>query len=506
MTHTEHPPVATADDADSADGAKVPQRHKQADRLIALCRAAELFHDGRNGTSYASMQVQKHVETYPVRSREFRGWLGRGYYGQFGSAPSQKAIDEALNVLEGKAMHEGPEYPVYVRIAGGPERVIIDLANPDWQVVQITGDGWTVLDRCPVKFRRSSTTLPLPLPQSGGHLRLLQRFLNVRDREFALVGGFLLGALMPSGPYPILEVTGEQGSAKSTLSTLLRAVIDPNRAARKSPPKDERDLAIAASNSWLAVFDNVSRITDSMSDALCRLSTGGAFASRKLYTDDEEVVFDYMRPLIVNGIEDLALRPDLLERTIVLELPRLPSSARRAEEELWADFGNLQPLILGALYDAVACAIRELPNLSRREWPRLADFARWVTAAEPALGWSAGTFLAALSSNRRSAFTRALSAEEPLSSMIRGLAADPGGWLGTASELLRVLENRNYRPLPTTPSALAGKLRRLAPALRAVGIEVRMFRQGHEGTRFIELRRCADETVSVVGIDSEEAA
>jgi hypothetical protein len=90
--------------------------------------------------------------------------------------------------------------------------------------------------------------------------------------------------------------------------------------------------------------------------------------------------------------------------------------------------------------------------------------------------------------------------------MIRGLAADPGGWLGTASELLRVLENRNYRPLPTTPSALAGKLRRLAPALRAVGIEVRMFRQGHEGTRFIELRRCADETVSVVGIDSEEAA
>jgi putative DNA primase/helicase len=247
---------------------------------------------------------------------------------------------------------------------------------------------------------------------------------------------------------------------------------------------------IATNNSWITVFDNVSKISEAMSDALCRISTGAAFATRKLYTDDEEVIIDVARPIILNGIEDLALRPDLLERTIAVELPRMEPEKRLDETKLWADYDVAKPFILGALLDAVVASLSTSPQLPEgRTWPRMADFAQWVTAAEKTLGWEPGSFLDALDTNKRSASARALAAGEPLTSAVRDLAKDRT-WTGTGTDLHRCLVSYEepLRGMPATPNLLSGQLRRLAPALRDVGVAVTFFRQGHESTKFIEIK------------------
>src|SRR5262249_14110992 len=154
-------------------------------------------------------------------------------------------------------------------------------------------------------------------------------------------------------------------------------------------------LMISAKNGWIIGFDNLSTIQPWLSDTLCRLSTGGGFATRTLYEDSEETLFDAQRPVILTGIEDLATRSDLLDRCIVLYLPVITDDKRMPEAEFQRQFQACRARILGALLDAVACAIGGEKKVALERLPRLADFAVWITAAEPALGWQKGRFMEA---------------------------------------------------------------------------------------------------------------
>src|SRR5215208_8066384 len=125
-------------------------------------------------------------------------------------------------------------------------------------------------------------------------------------------------------------------AAKSTTVRVLRALVDPAVEPLRALPKNERDLAIAAGNAWVLAFDNLSGIRDQLSDALCRLATGGGFATRILYTDDEEIIFSAKRPIILNGIDDIATRGDLQERSLLVSLPSIPEERRVEEAAFWA--------------------------------------------------------------------------------------------------------------------------------------------------------------------------
>jgi hypothetical protein len=202
-----------------------------------------------------------------------------------------------------------------------------------------------------------------------------------------------------SSPQPLLAISGEQGSAKTVLSKLLKALIDPNVAPVRSLSREERELMIAANNGYLLAFDNLSGLPSWVSDALCRLATGGSFAVRQLYTDDEEILFEAARPILLNGIEEVVSRPDLGDRAIFLTLAPIREAQRRAEGELWREFQTARPRILGALLDAVAHGLRALGGVQLDQLPRMADFAVWITACEPAL-WPTGTFARAYAANR----------------------------------------------------------------------------------------------------------
>ena len=198
------------------------------------------------------------------------------------------------------------------------------------------------------------------------------------------------------GPYPVLAIAGEQGSAKTVLSKFVRALIDPSVAPVRALPRNERELFIAASHSHVLAFDNLSGLPPWLSDTLCRLTSGGAFSARRLFTDQDEIFFAAARPIILNGIEDVITRPDLADRAILLMLAPIAERQRRPEHALWREFELARPYILGALLDAVAHGLHMLPQVRLQRLPRMADFALWATACESAFR-PTGTFEAAYS-------------------------------------------------------------------------------------------------------------
>ena len=201
--------------------------------------------------------------------------------------------------------------------------------------------------------------LPLPTPERGGTLASLRPFLNTKDgRNWMLCVGWLLQALRPTGPYPVLALSGVQGSAKSMTARFLRSIIDPHETLLRRPPREDRELAIAAGNSWVLAYDNVSRLPEWFSDALCCLSTGGGFAARQLFTDCDEHIISYERPVQLTSIEDVVERSNLLDRTLLAEMTAIAAKDRRTEKALWRAFHRAQPLILAGLLDVVVGALR----------------------------------------------------------------------------------------------------------------------------------------------------
>jgi hypothetical protein len=497
--------VSAADEADAQAEAEVAadtgdareERKSQATQLVELADNVELFHDP-DGVGYARFAVDEHFEVAAVRNKRFRTWLARTFYMAIGKAPSSQAMQDAIGVLEGKAVFEGATRTVHVRVAGQNGKIYIDLCNKAWQVVEVCLSGWQVLAESPVMFRRPKAMLPLKAPVLGGSISELRKFVHMDDPDWVLFLGWLVAAFRPVGPYPVLDLQGEHGSGKSTACRMARALIDPNTAPLRSEPREPRDLMIAANNGWVIALDNLSGIQAWQSDCLCRLSTGGGFSTRMLYENDEEQIFDATRPSIINGIEEVATRADLLDRCLLLNLPRIEEHERRPEAELWQAFEEARPRILAALLSAVCIALRDLPNTQLPILPRMADFALWATAAEPGLGFERGSFLAAYQANRNAGNEVALESSPVGKAVIDLMAAVPE-WKGTSTELLEQLESRaddKTKRLDSWPKAarsLSGTMKRLAPNLRTAGVGVEFSRQGRRSRKMIELWRQQEE-------------
>jgi hypothetical protein len=484
--------VMALDDAIAEESGEAGGRGPtQADTLIELAQTAELFH-APDGTGFADLDINGHRETWPIRAKGFRRWLARCFFEATGGAPSSEALQSALNVIEAKAHFDAPERVVHVRVGGLDDRLYLDLGDATWRAVEIDATGWRVIDNPPVRFRHAAGMQALPTPVSGGSIETLRSFLNVKtDADFVLAVTWVLACLRNRGPYPVMVLSGEQGSAKSTFSAILRALLDPNTAPLRALPREDRDLFIAASNGHVLAFDNVSGLPPWISDTLCRLATGGGFAVRQLYTDLDEVLFDATRPVILNGIEDIVIRPDLADRAVFLTLQPIPEEHRRPQQELWAAFDAERPHILGVLLDAVVVGLKRLPETRLEKLPRIADFALWATACETAL-WPAGTFWSAYCGNRDEAVDGVIDAD-PIASAVRAIMATRTVWTGTASDLLGALAEvvgeriAKSKTWPDGPRALAGRLRRAATSLRKIGIEIGFGREGRARTRTINI-------------------
>lgn len=468
------------------------ERQTQSEKLIQLCNDLELF-KAPDGEAFAMLPVNGHSENWSLNSRAFNLRIKQRFFEATGKAANAQAVSDAIDHLTARAIFGTKDQPpneksVNLRVAQHEGKIYIDLCNPDWQVVEICVTGWRVIEEGPVKFIRRAGMKELPTPQSGGYLDELRNFINCSERDWVLTIAWLLAACSPRGPYPILEVGGEQGSAKSTFCKVIKELTDPNRAPLNSPPKDEGQVAVHSRSEWVICYDNMSGLPSGISDVFCRMSTGGAYKTRKLYTDADSEILEIQRPLLLNGIEDIARNGDLVERTLKVFLPAIKDGRRKDERGFWKDFQAAKPKILGALFDVIASALANLDSVKLEKLPRLADFAIWVAAAEPGLGWEPGTFERAYLDHLKDASTNNLEGDD-LAQAVISLMASRSEFQSTTTELLTRLASladegaTKSRRWPTKQT-LKGKLTRLAPALKVVGIRYE-FDRDREGSRHI---------------------
>lgn len=482
----------------------------QRDRLVEIGLTAELFH--HDYTAFATVAVGDRHATYRIRSRAFRHWLSQMLFQAEQRAAGGEALSDAVNHLEGAAFQRESK-PARLRIAEQEGCIYLDLADKEWTIAKISSAGWQLMPaaKAPVKFIRTRGMRPLPRPETGGSLKDLMDFVNVKKEDEVLVYAWLLQCFNPQGPYPVLALITRQGGGKSTTARVLRALIDPNLAPIRASPKEPRDLVVSARNSWMLAYDNISSFPEWMADGLCQIATGGGYSARELHTDEEEIVFESMRPAILNGIGNIASRPDLAERAIRISPPPIPKAKRKPERAFWKSFAEHQPFLLGAILDAVAGALSRLPNTRLKALPRMADFALFAVAAEPSLPVPRGSFMKAYDSNIEDmnqaavdendfaaaivTFMRAIKdGKAPINT--RKPDAKPGEWYGTAKELLDILVERvgpttaKSKGFPTTPIVASSALTRVEVALEAIGIKVaRGYRgKGKAKRRVIQLK------------------
>lgn len=465
-----------------------PRRH--ADVLVDIGRQHTLFH-APDGTAFA----QVGAGSYEIESRGYREVLAERFFRITEKGANRSSVADAVATLVSLAKFNGATHPVFLRVGSKGNHVIIDMGRKDWRAVEVGPDGWTWCATPPM-FRRPSAASALPEPAAPDFSRLW-RYVNVRHEHRPLVAGFMLAALCPKGPYPILFLSGEQGTGKSTFSRLLRKLTDPSACSLRAAPKHVRDLLVGALNGWVLALDNLSYLDPQLSDALCRLATGGAISERSLYTNTEEVLIDVQRPVIVNGIEDLAVRPDLAERGLHIELEVI--SNRMSEKQLWKEFDTDAPHIFGALLDGLSASIRGHEGMHIEPLPRMADFALWAAAGMAPLGFTSAQFIDAYRASTDSGLSVALDSSV-VGRTLLAFMRTRNDWQGSAYDLLKVLHSFTDEATIRSPSwpkserPLSAAIRRLAPALRQQGIQVDTPRTAQ--ARLIVLRRTSETSSS----------
>lgn len=481
-----------------------------AQRLLEIAKQGHYFHTPDN-TAYVDLVLGDVRQTLPVRGKRFKQWLQYELFTQHGKTSGAESLQQVLGVLEGQAIYQGDTQAVHLRVAAHGEKLYLDLGRDDWQAVEIDAAGWRLVSDYPVRFRRTENLLPLPVPVVGGHLSELKNLLNLDEEAWVLLSTWLLFSFSPSYPHPILVLSGEQGTGKSFTARLLKSFVDPGKAPLIPHVSDLRNLAIQAENRWILAYDNLSHLSADQSDALCRISTGGGFTTRTLYENGEETVFEFIRPQILTSIDDLMSRGDLLERSLLIQLPMISEEARLTEAELEERLERGRGRILGALLTTLSQTLKQLSAVQVERLPRMADFARFAIAAETALGLDSGTFLRVYASNRQEANETALEADIVAIALLRLMEAR-STWRGTASELLTELAqyvdepSRKSRLWPRTPTALGKAFKRLEPGLRGKGIHITRSRGGSRRSLQIDKVALATSQPSQLSEASEDSA
>jgi hypothetical protein len=445
--------------------------------------AAHLFRTPYGGV-FCDVATNRGIAAVPIYGEEFRAWLRLTLKQRTGVQPTKSALASIIEQIKAYAWQHAPIENVHLRVAHHDGRVYLDLADEHGRVVEVGPDGWNVIDAAPVHFMRPLSMRPLPIPERGGSIEDLRSMVNVvDDSDFVLIVASLLDTMRNSGAHPVLVVNGGEGAAKTTLVAILQELIDPSWEPLSGLPQTERQLL--APVRYLRVYDNVPSIPPKISDALCRMSTG-----RPAY------------PIVINGIGELVLRPDLADRSLFVSLGSVADRQRRSHQEIRATFEGLRPKILGVLLDAVAHGLHALPTTRLDEKPRMADFALWATACETAL-WPAGTFMSAYMENRAEAVEKLIETDV-VAAAIRMMMVNRSTWSGTATELdviLRAVPGNleNCKGWPVEPRILSSRVRTLAPSLGKVGIMVTFHKVGHQRKRVITFSNREDRPDPPIG-------
>lgn len=462
---------------------KGDKAESQATKLVKLAQDRYRFAQADDGRAFAvPLDGPPIARPLDGTRSSLRAELAARYFDETGTAAGKSAISDALNALDGFAA-EADRETLSLRVGTMPGSIVVDLGTPDGRCAKVVPGRVELLERAPLVFRRTELTMGLPVPERGGAIERLGELVNVTATDLPLLVGWCLSTLFDI-PRPILFLTGEQGTGKSTAAKTIVQLFDPSPAPLRAAPRDVDSWVVAAAGSQLVALDNLSHVPEWLSDALCRAATGEGLVKRALYTDDGLSVITFRRSIILTTIDAGALRGDLGERLVPVELERITADRRRTDAELDLAFKEAAPRLFGALLELAADVLEVLPTVDVTDLPRMADFGRLLAALDVVKGWrSLDAYRAAVEQ-----VAADVVAGDPLAAGVVEFMAEKSKWTGTATELLQRLAT--YRPdgagWPRTAKTLSGALARLAPALRGQGIQVSRSK-GTGGSRSITL-------------------
>lgn len=454
-----------------------PQKKSMSDALVDLALESYRLGVTESGEAFA---VQRDGPAVAIMLRgsksALRAKLAKVYRQVTGKTPNASALTDALLALEGQAMDATPEL-MSLRLAEHGNGVVLDLGDPSGQVVVIEPNDWKVVDDSPVLFRRTALTGPLPKPVGEGHpeaLNGLRELLNVTDDTWPLVIGWLVSACIPSIPHPILMLGGEQGTGKSTAARLMVGLVDQSPALLRSEPRDTEQWAMVAAGSWCVAIDNVSRIPNWWSDALCKAVTGDGWVRRKLYTDSDLAVLAFKRCVVLTSIDAGAFRGDLGDRLLLVDLEQINETDRKTETEIEHCYAKMQPSLMAGLFSAVSRTLAARPDVTLDKMPRMADFARVLAALDLTCPELTGGRALAIYLSQRGRIANDVIESDPIASAIVALVDEnDGSWTGTAGDLYKTITpERPQRGWPKTARGLVSSLKRATTALRQVGVSI----------------------------------
>lgn len=461
-------------------------------KVLELCHGFKLFHN-QDGDGFALVQDKSITKVVKIQSGELKKYLSATYYKKHDDSVNSSVLKEAIEVLEARAFHDGVRQQTYSRVANLKDKIYVDLCNDARQCIEIDAAGFRILNQSPVMFERKSGMISLPIPEPGGSIMKLKEFINVHDEQFPLIIAWIIGTLRGVPPFPILIVQGTQGSGKSTFTEILRKIVDPSEVLLRGVIKDERDLVVSAKSSYMIVMDNVSKMNYEMTDRLCQMSTGGGFSKRKLYSDSDEVLLKVQNPIVLNGINFIPDRPDLLERSILIDLSPL-TGKWNSKEQLMQRFDEALPEILGAIYALLSTGLRELPNTKLETYPRMADFALFVSATESGLDYEPGATLRLLDKNQDELASYSID-ENIFASVLFDYLRQNKIFSGTAHELLNTLNEYTQRydnkygyaktnpEWPRGPQKVGRIIARIRPYLSRLGVRIDKSRSSDRHSR-----------------------
>lgn len=445
-----------------------------AELIQMVIDKGKLFYDPKTERAYVTASIDGLDSTMAIKSKQFIEWISFQYYSTSGQSANEASIKQARFALSGIAKFDGEQQQVNLRVADYDGGHYIFLADEQLRTVEVLPTGWRIVEDSPVKFWKPSSMQPLPIPTRGGDLNLMWKFINVPEKDRPLVLAWILESYRSETPKPVLSLCGTQGSAKSSAQDKVRQLIDNSAVNLRSAPKSVQDIFVGAGCNWLVSYENLSHLSAPIQDAFCTLATGGGFAARALYSDDEESVIDAKRPIILNSIPPVVTAQDLTDRAICLELPRINYKEEVSLEKEWQ---VAMPSIFGGLLDLFVKTLKQMLNVKLSNPPRMADFTRLGEAMMQAQGQPDGAFTKLYRDNLNEGVSRALESSPAAVALCELTKKYPEGkevYYGTVQGLLTKLidyrhDSENW---PRSAKGLADALKRQMPALTLMGVSI----------------------------------
>lgn len=456
-----------------------PTKQSSSSKLVSfvLDRDPTLFKTS-HGEAYIQLNESDGGSVYPVYSSAFQHWLRHAYWQGKGKALPQLALSQTCDLLASIAIREGDTVELQNRVAETHDCFYYDLRDGEEQVVRIDKDGWSVATCKEPLFKTYAHQETQVYPEPGGDINLLFQYVNLADKDQQLLLKiYLVSAFIPAIPHPIPLIHGPHGSSKSTFMRVLRCIIDPSSLELLTFPRKPGELIQILDHHWCAFFDNVSKITPEESDELCKACTGGGMSKRRLYTDDEDVIYYFKRCIAINSISNVAYKPDLLSRSLMFKLDRIEKENRLEEKVFWGRFQEDLPKILGGVFDTLSKAMALYDQVQLRPTSRLADFERWGYAIAMALGYSERDFANAYQKSRDRQNEEALESNDIAYVLIQYLEGSGGVFDGEMQVLLQYLNNKaeelgvstHTKYWPKNPAGLGRKLNEMLNNLLDAG-------------------------------------